>query len=47
MPKRVLAKRIIFIVEQGLNTQPHNYQANAQPINQIHCFMIILTHLGL
>jgi len=33
-PKRVFGKKNLFRISQGSNTQPHNYQTNAQPTNQ-------------
>jgi len=32
--KEFWRKRNLFRFNQGSNTQPHNYQTNAQPINQ-------------
>jgi len=32
--KLILEKRKLFCLSQGFNTQPSNYQVNAQPFNQ-------------
>jgi len=37
----------LLSTNQGWDTQPHDYQVNAQPMNQFMFLVIILTYLRL
>jgi len=45
MAKKDLAKRNLLPLNQGLNTQPHNYQGNAKPINHFTIIIFISFYL--